>query len=68
MNTAMQNQRRRNRQSARASALASDNYRQVGYLDALLKKPLRCPYPEGIASYEWQLGYDAGRRELEVQF
>lgn len=69
MNTAMQNQRRANRQAARIRAFTDLKYWNVGYLDALLKMPSHNPYPlDTAASKEWQVGYDAGRRELEVKF
>lgn len=68
MNTAMQHQRRANRLAVRARAVADRNYWQVGYLDAMVKSPSN-PYPlDTAAGKEWQIGYDAGRRELEVKF
>lgn len=69
MNTALQNQRRRNREAARSRAQADKNYRHVGYLDALLHASSHCPYPvDTIAGQEWQGGYAEGQRALDQRF
>jgi hypothetical protein len=64
MNTALQNHRRHSRQASRARAYADRNYRQVGYLDALLLASGRGPYRLGSeADTEWRAGYEQGQAE-----